>query len=71
MDSQKEARRGASGVAADFSDLPDHDADWLRVVNDVAFVMGKARDSDIPAKATKRKREAEPSTPRRKSKTRA
>lgn len=51
--------------------IPDHDADWLRVVNDVAFVMRKARDSDIPVKATKRKREVDSSAARKNVRKRA
>ena len=31
-------------------DLPDHDAQWLTIVNDVAFVMRNARDCDIPGR---------------------
>ncbi|KAF9777388.1 hypothetical protein BJ322DRAFT_1025784 [Thelephora terrestris] len=51
--------------------LPEHDADWLRIVEDFTFVMEKAR-SDIsegmpgPSCGPKRKREQEPATPRKK-----
>ena len=53
VEKEKEARRveaEAAGVTANFSDLPDHDAKWLKVVNDVAFVMQRARDCAIPAR---------------------
>ena len=42
LEKQKEARRvaaEAAGIVASFDDLPDHNAAWLNVVNDVAFVM--------------------------------
>ena len=74
---QKEERRieaEASGVAPNFNDLPDHDAEWLNTVNDVAFVMRGALKCDVPTRGVsspshrvKRKREAEPTTPRKKS----
>ena len=67
---QKRARQveaEAGGVTATFDDLPDHDAGWLNIVNDVAFVMQKARDCAIPARGApspsrggKRKREEDP-----------
>ena len=38
------------GVAPAFDDLLAHDARWLNVVNDVAFVMQKAQDCDIPTR---------------------
>jgi hypothetical protein len=83
MAKQKRARRAkaeAAGVTASFDDLPDHDAEWLSIVNDVAFVMQKARDSAIPTRAMpspapptratpdssrKRKRQEGPVTPQR------
>ena len=55
IEEQKRARRseaGASGVTATFVDIPDHDAGWLNIVNDVAFVMQKARDCPVPARGT-------------------
>ena len=61
------------GRTANFDDLPDHDAEWLDIVNDVAFVMDKAQNCDVPTRGmpspgcrTKRKLETEPSTPRKK-----
>ena len=77
---QREARRAEAetdGITANFDDLPDHDAEWLNIVNDVAFVMQKARDSTIPARKTvtsgsgsreKRKRQEEPETSQRPTK---
>ena len=53
IEEQKAARRAeaeAGGVATNFDDLPDHDAGWLSVVNDVTFVMQKARDCIIPTR---------------------
>lgn len=55
MKGQKEARRAeaeTAGVVANFDDLPDHDAKWLSIVNDVAFVMRKAQDSTVPTRKT-------------------
>lgn len=64
-------KKGATGSAGD---LPDHDPEWLKIVNDVAFVMRKAQDSRVPnrgmpspSRRMKRKREAEPSTSRKRS----
>ena len=53
MEKEKEVcwvEAGAAGVTANFGDLPDHDIKWLKVVNDVAFVMQKARDCAIPTR---------------------
>ena len=53
VEKEKEVRRveaGATGVTTNFGDLPDHDVKWLKVVNDVAFVMQKARDCAIPTR---------------------
>ena len=50
LEKQKKARWAeaeAAGIIANFDDLLDHDAEWLNTVNDVAFVMRKARDCDI------------------------
>jgi len=64
----------AAGAATSFDDLPDHDAEWLKIVNDVAFVMRKAQDSQIPGRGmsgsssgVKRKREVEPPVARKRS----
>ena len=38
----------ATGVTANFSDLLDHDAKWLKVVNNVVFIMQRAWDCAIP-----------------------
>lgn len=77
LESQKERRRTeakATGVTARFDDLPDHDAEWLEIVKDVAFVMRRAQGSEVPTKGlpspsrrVKRKRETEPIAPRKKS----
>lgn len=77
MEGQREIRRAeteAAGNTEGPGGLPDHDAEWLKIVNDVAFVMQKAQDSEVPARGmlspsrrAKRKREAEPSTPRKRS----
>lgn len=53
LEKQKESRRveaEAAGVTASFNDLPDHDAEWLSVVDDIAFVMRKAQDCDLPVR---------------------
>lgn len=70
LEEQKRAHQAeaeASGVTATFDDLPDHDVKWLKIVNDVAFVMQKARGCAIPAQGSaspsrggKRKRQEDP-----------
>ena len=74
MEEQKtrRAEAEATGAAGSFADLPDHDAEWLKIVNDVAFVMQKAQGSQVlgrgmsgPSNGTKRKREVEPPTARK------
>ena len=62
----------AAGASGGFDDLLDHNAEWLKIVNDLAFVMQKARDSQVPGRATsgastgvKRKRETEPPATRK------
>lgn len=53
MEQQREARQAeakAAGTAANFDGLLDHNADWLDIVNDVAFVMRKARDCNVPTR---------------------
>jgi hypothetical protein len=54
--------------------LPDHDADWLKIVDDVAFVMQMAQGSEVPTRGMpspsrkeKRKRETGLSAPRKRS----
>lgn len=79
LDKEKGARQvmaEAAGVAADFDDLPDHDPEWLKIVDDVAFVMKKAQACDTPTRGAsnpgrgaKRKRETKPPTPRKKPST--
>ena len=66
------AEAEATGAAGSFADLPDHDAEWLKIVNDVAFVMQKAQGSQVlgrgmsgPSNGTKRKHEVEPPTTRK------
>ena len=58
----------ATGLPANFDDLADYDAGWLKVVGDVAFVMEKAQRCDIHVEEVpaKRKREADPTSPPRK-----
>ena len=41
LEKQKEARR---------DDLSYHDVEWLKIVNDVAFVMQNARGCEIPTR---------------------
>ena len=51
LEEEKNARwtqAGATGATPSFEDLPDHDVDWLGVVNDVAFAMERAQKCDIP-----------------------
>lgn len=53
LEKQKKARQveaETAGGTAKFDDLPDHDAEWLGIVNDVAFVMQKARNCNIPTR---------------------
>ena len=64
----------AAGASGSFNDLLDHNTEWLKIVNDLAFVMEKARDSQIPGRAksgastgVKRKREMEPPATRKRS----
>lgn len=59
-------------AAGDLNVLPDYDPEWLRIVEDVVFVIGKAQDCDIPTRGTptpgrtvKRHHETEPNTPRK------
>ncbi|KAF9779415.1 hypothetical protein BJ322DRAFT_1113226 [Thelephora terrestris] len=63
-----------AGVTPNFDDLADHDPEWLRVVDDLSFVMAKAQDCDVPkrgmstpSRRAKRNREAEPDTPRKRA----
>ena len=51
----RRAEAEATGAAGSFADLPDHNAEWLRIVNDVAFVMQKAQDSQVPGRGIDRK----------------
>ena len=68
----------AAGVIANFDDFPpNHDTEWLKIVEDVAFVMEMARNCDIPTRGqpspsrrTKRKRDPEPTTPQKRTATR-
>ena len=68
----RQANVEAAGATGNLDDLPDHDGEWLKIVNDVAFVMRKAQESQVPGRGTssssqaKRKREMEPPTPRKK-----
>ena len=77
MEEQRETHRAkaeAAGNTKTLGNLPDHDAEWLKIVNDIAFVMQKAQDSEVPTRGmpspsrkAKRKHEVEPSTPRKRS----
>ena len=70
---ERKARQGrakATGVTTGSGDLPAHDAQWLDIVNDVAFVMLKARDCGLPGREVsspgrraKRKRQKDGATP--------
>ena len=71
---ERKSRQTEAAAAGNFDNLPDHNAEWLKIVNDIAFVMRKAQDSQVPGRGAlssshgaKRKREAEPPTPRKKS----
>ena len=66
----RQANADAAGVSPTFDDLSDHDAEWLKVVEDIALVMEKARDCEIPIANSKRKRETELASPRKKPGTR-
>ena len=51
LEKQKEVRRvaaEAAGIVVSFDDLLNHNAVWLNVVNDVAFIMRQAQDCDVP-----------------------
>ena len=72
----REESCAANGDTVDV--VPDHDPEWLEIVDDVTFVMEKAQECDIPTRGipsssrkAKRKHEAEPATPRKKSTGRA
>jgi hypothetical protein len=63
-----------AGAAADFGDLPGHNMEWLKIVDDLAFVMEKAQVCDIPGRemqspsgGVKRKRETESVATRKKA----
>lgn len=81
LDETKNARQAgtqAAGVAPNLGDLPDHDAEWLEIVKDVTFAMEQAQSCDIPvrgvpspSRGTKRKREPEPTAPRKRSAARS
>ena len=52
LEEEKNTRRieaEAAGVTANFNNLPDHDVEWLKTVNDVTFVMERAQDCDTIA----------------------
>ena len=66
----RRARAKATGVTTGSEDLPAHDAQWLDIVNDVAFVMLKARDCSLPGREVsnpnrraKRKHQEDAETP--------
>lgn len=58
LDGVKTERRVAAQAAAkdeatlDFSDLPIHDADWLKIINDLIFVLELAQGWPVPTKGT-------------------
>ena len=61
-----------AGATPNLDDLLTHDPEWLRIVRDLAFVIDKARDCDIPTRAAstpsrraKRPHDAQPNTPRK------
>ena len=62
----------AAGITPNLDVLSTHDPEWLRIVKDVAFVIEKAQDCDIPTRAVstpsrraKRRRDPQPNTPRK------
>jgi len=64
--------KGAAGGVN--TNIPHHDPEWLKVVEDVAFVMEKARGCKVPTRGVpstdrtaKRKRETEPADSRKKA----
>ena len=70
--------REENGTADGASAIPDHDPEWLKTIKDVTFVMESAQHCNIPtrgapspSRTAKRKHEAEPATPRKKSTVRA
>lgn len=61
-----------AGAAPNLNDLPAYDPEWLRIVQDIAFVIGKAQDCDIPTRAAstpsrrvKRRNDSQSNTPRK------
>ena len=40
----------AAGRMVNFNNLPDHNAKWLNIVNNVVFVMDKAQNCDVPTR---------------------
>ena len=78
LEEEKDARKieaRAGGVPPNFDNLPDHDPEWSRIVDDVAFALGKAQACSIPGRGVstpshraKRQRETEPTPSRKKSK---
>jgi len=76
--STRQVRAEALGVTKSVETLPAHDAEWLKIVNDVAFVMQQAQGSQIPTRGmsspsrrAKRKSEVEPPAPRKRSTARS
>ena len=63
---QEKAERSAAAQAAgkdttnlDFSDILDHDYSWFNIVNDLIFVMERAKDLPVPIRdqtATRRRK---------------
>jgi len=81
MGREKAERHAAAQTAGkdttnlDFSDIPDHDISWFNIVNDLIFVMERAKDLPVPIKdetsTKRRKRTTEGSPPPRKKAKRA
>lgn len=64
---------GAAAGTSNLDDIPDHDVQWLKIVEDVTFVLEKAELCDAstrgmatPSRRAKRRRETEPETPQKK-----
>ena len=76
MEREKAECRAAAQAAGkdvtnlDFSDILDHDYSWFNIINDLIFVMERAKDLPVPSKdqtaARRRKRTTEESSPPRK-----
>jgi len=46
---------GKDDTTLDFSDLPNHDIRWFNIVNDLIFVLERAKDLPVPIRGAEEK----------------